>query len=194
LFELLSSSVGNGNYYVADTNNNKIRVITTSNNLVVTIVGTGTAGLTGDNGAATSALLNLPRAIVGDGNGNLWIADTANHRIRLVDSNSIITNYAGTGSAGGTVSNFAVATSTGLSYPGNLLYYNGQLYISNTGQNQILIAGYFSPTGQPSRSPTGQPSTQPTSPTSKFGKTTFFKLLKFISNVIFVLYFICLFV
>jgi len=71
-----------GNLYIADTGNNSIRKV--SNGLIATVAGNGTAGFSGDNAAATSALLSDPESVAVDAAGNLYVADSANQRIRLL--------------------------------------------------------------------------------------------------------------
>src|SRR4051794_41986159 len=64
-------------------------------------VGTGRAGDSGDGGPATEAELNQPFDVAFDGGGNLYLSDTANHRIRRVDGRSgVITTLAGDGTKG----------------------------------------------------------------------------------------------
>ncbi len=67
---------------------------------ITTIAGTGTAGYTGDNGAATSATSNKPAAIVVDSTGSLYIADTSNDVVRMIATSGTISTIAGNGSAG----------------------------------------------------------------------------------------------
>jgi hypothetical protein len=88
-----------------------------STEIITTIAGTGTFSYSGDNGAATSAALNDPYGVAVDTSGNVYIADTYNHRIRKVTvSTGIITTIAGTGSA--TFSgDGGAATSAALKYP-----------------------------------------------------------------------------
>ncbi|MGH1505481.1 MAG: protein kinase domain-containing protein, partial [Acidimicrobiales bacterium] len=88
----------------------------TGNEPITTIAGTGNASYGGDNGPATNADLYNPFGIAIDGDGNLYIADTYNHRIRHVDTNGIITTIAGTGSFGPT-GDGGPATSATLSGP-----------------------------------------------------------------------------
>ena len=87
----------NGNYFVADQGLHIIRKIDT-NGIITTVAGTpGVSGFSGDGGAATSAKLNNPRGVTVDSQGNLYINDTENHRIRKVDSNGAISTLAGDG-------------------------------------------------------------------------------------------------
>lgn len=72
---------GDGNLYIADTDNNVVRKVGTDGT-IHTIAGTGAAGVDGDGGIATAAHLNGPWGLVLDGSGNLYVADSANHRVR----------------------------------------------------------------------------------------------------------------
>ena len=75
--------------------------MTVSTGIITTIAGTGTAGYSGDNGAATSAKLNNPHGVALDSSGNVYIADIDNNRVRKVTvSTGIISTIAGTGVAG----------------------------------------------------------------------------------------------
>ena len=103
--------------YIADRDNNRIRKVTVSTGIISTIAGTGTSSYSGDNGAATSAALNNPHGVGLDTAGNVYIADTGNHRIRKVTiSTGIITTFAGTGTASYSGDN-GPATSATLNYP-----------------------------------------------------------------------------
>jgi sugar lactone lactonase YvrE len=88
-----------GNLYVADTYNDLIRKID-SNGHVTAVAGNGLPGYAGDSGAATNASLNQPSGVAFDTSGNMFIADTANYRIRKVDPNGSISTVAGTGIIG----------------------------------------------------------------------------------------------
>ena len=70
-----------GNILFADTNNHRIRQITSSG-LIRTIAGTGVAGFSGDDGAAVSARLSFPSGVAVDSRGVIYVADRGNHRIR----------------------------------------------------------------------------------------------------------------
>ena len=89
-----------GNLFIADRLNHRIRKVDTSGN-ITTVAGNGTAGFSGDGGAATSAQLFQPHGLTFDSSGNLFIADTRNNRIRKVDTSGNITTVAGTGTGGG---------------------------------------------------------------------------------------------
>ncbi len=85
------------NLYIADSENHRIRKVDT-NGIITTIAGTGIDGFSGDGGPATLAELNSPRGIVVDNQGNLFIADTDNHLIRLLNlASGLIQTVAGTG-------------------------------------------------------------------------------------------------
>ena len=71
-----------------------------TNGTITTLAGTGVSGYGGDGGQATSAQLNGPQAVAVDASGNVYIADTANNRVRKVASNGVITTVAGNGQAG----------------------------------------------------------------------------------------------
>src|SRR3984957_4564482 len=90
---------GAGNVYIADSEHNRIRMVSAATGLISTFAGTGTASYTGDNAAATTATLNAPSGVALDGAGNLYIADTGNNVIRRVDAvTHVITTVVGNGS------------------------------------------------------------------------------------------------
>ncbi len=88
-----------GNLFVADSRNHCVRKVTPAGT-ITTAAGTGTAGFSGDNGAASQATLNTPIALAVDRRDNLYIADNANSRIRKVTPDGLITTVAGNGTAG----------------------------------------------------------------------------------------------
>ena len=89
----------NGNLYIADYNNNRIRRVDAMSGIITTVAGTNTSGFTGDGGLAVNAKLFWPTAVYTDGLGNLLIWDAGNGRIRQIDANGIITTVAGNGSS-----------------------------------------------------------------------------------------------
>jgi sugar lactone lactonase YvrE len=129
-----------GNLYVADLNHNIIREVNIAG-IATIVAGTGEQGFSGDGGTATSALLDSPAGVAVDGAGNIYIADTHNHRIRKV-SGGTITTIAGTGIAGFSGDNGSAVSAT-LNNPTALaLDSNGNLYITDTDNHRIRkIAG-----------------------------------------------------
>lgn len=85
-----------GNVYIAENVNHIVRKIS-PDGIITTIAGTGEEGFSGDGGLAVSAQLRLPRGVAVDKNGNVYIADAGNHKIRKVSTAGIITTVAGTG-------------------------------------------------------------------------------------------------
>lgn len=89
---------GWGNLFIADRGNFRIRKIDT-NGIITTVAGTNSSGFSGDGGLAVAAKMTSPFAVAVDASGNLFIADSSNNRIRKVDTNGIITTFAGKGTA-----------------------------------------------------------------------------------------------
>ena len=88
-----------GNLYISEQLNHRIRKVDTSGN-ITTVAGTGIAGYSGDGGLGTKAQLNSPLGICVDKAGNVYIADSANNRIRILYPNGVIATYAGNGNGG----------------------------------------------------------------------------------------------
>lgn len=87
-----------GNLYIADGANNVVRKV--SGGTITTFAGNGTAGYTGDKGAATAATLDNPTGVAVDATGNVYIADSANEVVRMVSPSGTITTFAGSNIAG----------------------------------------------------------------------------------------------
>ncbi|HYB61284.1 MAG TPA: NHL repeat-containing protein [Methylomirabilota bacterium] len=90
-----------GNVYISDSGNQRVRKV--SHGVISTVAGNGTAGYSGDGGPAVRAQLNFPDGIAVDSLGNLYIADSANMRIRKVAPDGIISTVAGNGVGGFTI-------------------------------------------------------------------------------------------
>ena len=86
-----------GEIFVSDYGNNRIRKIDSAGN-VSTYAGNGGQGST--DGISSSASFNNPKGIALDSNGNLFVADSGNHLIRKIDTNGMVSTYAGNGSQG----------------------------------------------------------------------------------------------
>ena len=127
----------NGDLYIADALNSAIRKVAAVTGIITTYAGTGTAGFSGDGGAATSAQLNAPEAMHLNSVGDLYIADTVNNRIRRVSSGGTITTVAGTGTAG-SAGDGGSATAAQLDTPrGIAIGSNGAYYIGDRNNNKI---------------------------------------------------------
>jgi uncharacterized protein (TIGR03437 family) len=118
-----------GNLYIADYGNHDIRRV--SNGVITTVAGNVGRGFSGDNGPATSAQLSFPSSVAVDSDGNLFIADSGNNRIRKV-SGGVITTVAGNGAYYGFSGDNGPATSAVLRFPtGVALDSDGNLYIAD---------------------------------------------------------------
>lgn len=126
-----------GNLYFADVGNCVVRKIDTAG-IITTVAGDFTAGCgyNGDILPATSAQLNLPRGVVLDPNGNIYIADTMNHRVRVVNTAGIISTFAGDGIQGFT-GDGGPATMAEIGNPRGLAYRQGTIYILPAGSSRI---------------------------------------------------------
>ncbi|MEO8761352.1 MAG: T9SS type A sorting domain-containing protein, partial [Bacteroidia bacterium] len=124
-----------GNMYIADNGNNVVRKVNTSG-VITTVAGNNTQGFGGDNGAATSAQLNLPWGVAVIGT-NLYISDYGNFRIRKVNTTGNISTIAGNGTNSYT-GDCGISTAAKLSYALGLtsdVY--GNLYISDYSNNGV---------------------------------------------------------
>ena len=91
------------NVYITDAGNQRIRKIDISTGIISTIAGTGTPGFVGDGGPATLAQFTSPGGLYFDKFGDLYIADEANWRIRMINTSGIISTIAGNGTEGTTM-------------------------------------------------------------------------------------------
>jgi sugar lactone lactonase YvrE len=136
-----------GNIYIADTDNNRIRVVNTQEGTITianvsigagdikTVAGTGTPSFNTDGIPATTAYLNAPSGVAVDKAGNIYIADTDNNRVRKVNTGGTITTLAGTGAAD-YYGDGGPATSAHLNHPHDVYPY-GSMY---AGTTDLLIA------------------------------------------------------
>ena len=127
-----------GNLYIAASGDNKMYKVTASSGTISTVAGTGDRSYGGDGGQATSATLSGPMGLALDTTGDIFIADTLNHRIRKVTmSTGLITTVAGDGKAGDLNENIA-ATSTSLNSPSDVAVDpSGNMFIADTVSRRI---------------------------------------------------------
>ncbi len=104
---------------------------------IYTFAGNGVNGFGGDGGTATNAQIKSPNDVAVDVLGNIYIADTGNHRIRKVNTSGIISTIAGTGIAGfagdgGSAINAELDSPTGVTVDGS-----GNVYIADQNNHRI---------------------------------------------------------
>jgi sugar lactone lactonase YvrE len=131
-----------GNLFIADTFNHRILRVDAITQAVTTAAGNGTApddptSAAGDGGAATSAQLNRPHAVAFDVSGNMYIPDTGDNRIRMVDTTGKITTFAGTGAVGFSADGTAAASAEMWAPSGVIVDVAQNVYISDTQNNAV---------------------------------------------------------
>ena len=125
-----------GNLYIADAGNNVIRKVNLSG-VITTVAGSGVQGFAGDGGPASAALLDTPTGIAVDVRNNVYIADSHNQRVRMVNAQGVINTVAGNGTAAYS-GDGAAATSASLFLPEAVAVdAAGNLYIADTGNYRI---------------------------------------------------------
>lgn len=118
--------------------NNRVREVAVGTGIISTIAGNGTAGYSGDNAPAISAELNSPTSVAVDLEGNIYIADDVNNRIRKVTAGNIST-VTGNGTAGFS-GDGKIATSGEVNAPwGIAVDSKGALYIADIGNSVIRM-------------------------------------------------------
>lgn len=123
----------NGIFYVSDRGNNKIRKI--FNGVVSTYAGSGTAGSI--DAPTTTASFNSPQGIAIDNNGILYVADVGNHKIRKINTNGLVTTYAGNGYAGKFDTTLIISS---FNNPVDVTFDEvGNLFVSDFGNNCIRV-------------------------------------------------------
>ncbi len=119
-------AISRGSLYITEQsyNSNRVRRVDMASGIITTFAGPAEptlGGFGGDNGPAKDAKFSTPSGIVADAAGNLFIADADNHRVRRIDTNGMITTYAG-GGAEGNLGEGGPATAAYLSYPAVLAF------------------------------------------------------------------------
>jgi len=153
-----------GNIYFTDMTNNCVRKVNTLG-IISTYAGNGVSGFEGDGSPATDAQFSTPNDISVDRNGNVYISDFYNNRVRKVDTFGIITTIMGTAS-GGYSGDGSAATATQLLGPGGIAFdVYGNIYIADADNHRIRkinsagIVSTISGTGVAGYSGDGGPAT-----------------------------------
>jgi hypothetical protein len=129
-----------GNIVIADALYHRIRRVT-ADGTITTIAGNGIPSFWGDGGPATEANLQYPTGVALDHDGNVFVADAGNHRIRRIDPDGTITTVAGTGSAG-FAGDGGPATEAQLHKPtGVAVSRKGELFIADEYNHRIRRVG-----------------------------------------------------
>ncbi len=125
-----------GGLYVMERQGSSIRVV--RGGIITTVAGTGERGYAGDGGDARAAVFNAPKEMAVDAAGNIFVVDTENHAIRLIDAKTwVVTTIAGSGSAhpGG---DGGPATQAGLARPhGICIGPDGAGYIGDSENHRV---------------------------------------------------------
>ena len=124
-----------GNVYIADPTADRVRMVNASG-VISTFAGSGSPGFSGDGGVATAAKLNYPSAVAVDTAGNVYIADTGNHRIRKVTAGTI-TTFAGDNTLGFNGDNVAPTATSLFSPQGVAVDSSGNVFIADTQNDRI---------------------------------------------------------
>jgi trimeric autotransporter adhesin len=161
----------NGNLYITDANNNRIREVDASTQVISTVVGNGIPCAyptlsCGDNGPATSASITIPRTITVEPSGILLVSDAGDNRIRMVSTGGTITTIAGSGNPCTTAilpcGDGGPATSADITDPrGVVLDSSGNMYFVDPEDNRVKevntmgIITTFAGNGPDGNAPTG---------------------------------------
>jgi serine/threonine-protein kinase len=162
-----------GALYICDRDDGTVRRVG-ADGVITTVAGTGERGYSGDGGPATRAKLDQPEGLAFDTDGNLYISDSANDRVREVDADGTISTFAGDGKDGNEGEDVP-ATTGAVDDPNGLAFdANGNLYVSAVDAHVLRridpdgIITTFAGTGEPGAEGDGGPASEATL-TSPFG-------------------------
>jgi len=130
-----------GNLFVSEFFGNAIRKITPTG-VISTIAGSGVAGYSGDGGPATAATLDNPEGLAIDKYDNVYVADNGNNVVRKIDTNGIITTYAGNGTGAGAIF-VIIGGYTGDGGPADSAQLSSPTAICFDAHNDLYIADQF---------------------------------------------------
>jgi DNA-binding beta-propeller fold protein YncE len=127
-----------GSVYILEREGNTLRIVSASTGKIATVAGTGRKGYSGDGGPAESATFNGPKELAVDAIGNIWIVDTENQAIRMIDAATRqIRTVAGTGARGGD-GDGGPATLARLDRPhGVAIGLDGSCWIADTSNHRL---------------------------------------------------------
>jgi sugar lactone lactonase YvrE len=127
-----------GNLFFVDMKNANVRRVDAKTGAISTVAGTGEIGFSGDGGAAAKATFKQPHSIAFDSNGDLYVADIGNHRIRKVEMKTgKISTFAGTGEKLATTDG-APVKGTPLNGPRAMAFANnGDMFLALREGNQV---------------------------------------------------------
>lgn len=131
-----------GNVFFSEPQRNVVHRLDVTTGILTIYAGNGGGSFAGDNGPATRASLKDPWGLAVDDDGNLFIADRENHRIRRVDAKTgVITTFAGVGDDGSEppLGDGGAATSARIYGPIGVAWRNGNLYITQAGFNHHRV-------------------------------------------------------
>jgi sugar lactone lactonase YvrE len=145
-----------GNLFIADRDNNRVRRVD-GNGVITTVAGDGRMLATGDGGPAIDASITRPLGVTVDPMGNLLIADSGNHRVRMVDRDGSISTYAG--ADGGSSGDGGRANETKIAEPNDFAFEaDGALIVSTGGLvRRIDSTGIISTIAGGGKAGSGQP-------------------------------------
>jgi DNA-binding beta-propeller fold protein YncE len=130
-----------GDLVIADSRNDRIRRVDRATGVITTIAGSGVNGYDGDDKPALEAALNTPSAVAAAPNGDIYIADTLNYRVRVLDAKTgVIRTVAGDGTPGEPerVGDGGPATSAQLNMPSDVAVApSGDVYIADMHHNRV---------------------------------------------------------
>ena len=129
-----------GDVYIADSYNNRLRIVSKKTGIITTVAGNGSFAFFGDNMQSTLSAIVRPFGVAIDASRNIYITDSGNFRIRMVNiTTGIITTIAGNGINGFTGDN-VLATTTGLSFASGICFdTTGNLFIADYYNNRIRM-------------------------------------------------------
>ena len=130
-----------GDLIIADSRNDRIRRVDRPTGIITTIAGSGANGYDGDEKPAVDAALNTPSAVAAAPNGDIYIADTLNYRVRVIEARTgLIHTLAGDGTPGepDRVGDGGPATSAQVNMPSDVAVApNGDVYIADMHHNRV---------------------------------------------------------